>query len=196
MKNKINLIIAIFVLLIPELLIAQETGTLIDSRDGKTYKTVKIGNQIWMAENLKFASNVPGSSVVDGSGNVFYNFKSACWSCPIGWHIPTKKEVKQLIKFVGKYPGTKLKSKQGWSEHGHKCNGTDKFGFNGLPLGYIEYFYPHKSTRLHNKYSNGYWVINDKKDEYFNLYYWRGVYIDGWENRLNYKYYSIRCIKD
>jgi uncharacterized protein (TIGR02145 family) len=42
------------------------SNTFTDSRDGKTYKTVKIGNQIWMAENLAFSTK-NGSAVYDNN---------------------------------------------------------------------------------------------------------------------------------
>ena len=82
-------------------------GSFTDPRDGKTYRTVKIGDQVWMAENLNFDS---------------------------GWHLPDLAEWKMLLAAVGgdSIAGMKLKSTSGWNSDG---NGTDDFGFTVLPAG-------------------------------------------------------------
>ncbi|MDA3880906.1 MAG: FISUMP domain-containing protein, partial [Prolixibacteraceae bacterium] len=127
------------------------TGTFTDSRDGKTYKTVQIGTQVWMAENLNYETS-SGSWVYDNnSSNAstygrLYEWETAKDVCPSGWHLPSDDEWKQLEMAIGMSQsdayntghretneGTKLKATSGWSNNG---NGTDDYGFTALPGGY------------------------------------------------------------
>jgi len=109
-----------------------------DTRDKKTYKTVKIGSQVWMAQNLDY--NAKGSKChqnQDVNCNKYgrlYDWNTAKKSCPSGWHLPSKAEWEKLTDFIGgeKIAGKKLKSNSGWKENG---NGTDEFGFSALPGG-------------------------------------------------------------
>ncbi|MEA2043125.1 MAG: FISUMP domain-containing protein, partial [Bacteroidota bacterium] len=82
-------------------------GTFKDKRDGKTYKWVRIGNQVWMAENLAYK---PGSgnywAYDDKQSNVakygyLYDWKTAKNACPNGWHLPTKQEFETLLNNYG-----------------------------------------------------------------------------------------------
>ncbi len=127
-----------------------ETGTLTDSRDNKTYKTVKIGDQWWMAENLAYDAGDGCWAYNNDEANVstygrLYNWEVAKSACPNDWHLPTDDEWKQLemaigmsqsevdgTEFRGTNEGTKLKATSGWSSN---SNGTDNFGFSALPGG-------------------------------------------------------------
>lgn len=114
-------------------------GTLRDSRDGKTYKTVEIGEQVWMAENLNYKTS--GSVCYDNdSANCkkygrLYTWEAAKKVCPAGWHLPNSDEWSSLWDAVGGVgsdgSGTKLMSKNGWDDG----NGSDSFGFAVLPAG-------------------------------------------------------------
>jgi uncharacterized protein (TIGR02145 family) len=102
---------------------------------GQAYKTVVIGEQTWMAENLNHDvagsvcySNVPANCTKYGR---LYNWETATTACPQGWHLPSDAEWTQLTVFAGSSDGTKLRAKSGWS-YG---NGTDDFGFSALPGG-------------------------------------------------------------
>lgn len=55
---------------------------------------------------------------------------------PDGWHVPSDKEWKKLVKSLGgdDIAGAKMKSKNGWKQNG---NGTNESGFDGLPGGVI-----------------------------------------------------------
>jgi len=62
----LSLLIMLFLLTIPAF--AQETGTLVDPRDGQVYNTVRIGKQWWMAENMAAVKYSDGTPLVDGTG--------------------------------------------------------------------------------------------------------------------------------
>lgn len=84
-----------------------ETGTFTDTRDGKIYKTIKIGEQWLMAENLAYKPE-QGNFWVYGnnSDNVpkygyLYDWETAKKVAPKGWHLPTETDWKTLRKSLG-----------------------------------------------------------------------------------------------
>jgi len=116
---------------------AQQKVTFTDKRDGTKYKTVAIGNQTWMAENLRFILGDSWCYENDESKcqqyGRLYDWNMARIACPKGWHLPTKDEWTELVAVVGSVTGgKKLKSTSGWNGDG---NGTDDFGFSALPGG-------------------------------------------------------------
>ena len=100
-------------------------GTLTDARDGHTYGSVKIGNQVWMSENLNYKVDDSWCCHDDERecekyGRLYlYPWAAAMDACPMGWHLPTQKEFETLIYAVGgsRSAGTKLKSQSGWKKY-------------------------------------------------------------------------------
>jgi len=138
-----------------------EYGTL--DYGGQSYRTVVIGSQIWMAENLNFAGSGGDIGVCYNNQvsncntygrlyrwNEVMNLPASCNSslcasqvqsphqgiCPAGWHVPTDADWTALTTAVGSPAGTKLKSQTGWNTGSGYIPGTDEFGFSALPGGY------------------------------------------------------------
>jgi len=123
-----------------------------DPRDEQTYKTVKIGNQIWMAENLNYASSSGSWCYNDNSANCaifgrLYSWKTAISACPIGWNLPSNDDWHELAlvqdpdaaneDIESLIAGDKLKNKTGW---GNPSTGTtNESGFSALPGGSRDY---------------------------------------------------------
>ena len=171
-------------------------GTLVDKRDGKKYKTVKIGDQTWMAENLN--EKTEGSWCYEDKElncqkyGRLYNWDAAKSACPAGWHLPSKGEFEALFVAVGgkDVAGMKLKSTSDWKENG---NGDDAFGYSALPAG----------NRLNNGYyrNEGYYASfwsSSEDDSY--LAYYMGLYYGSDNADPNYDSkndgFSVRCLKD
>lgn len=167
-------------------------GTLKDSRDGKTYKTVKIGNQTWMAENLNYKTsdswcydNKDGNCKKYGR---LYTWEAAKMACPSGWHLPSKEELGSLYDTVGSSDAEVSRNLhvRSWK------NGADKFGFSALPAGgynsHDEVFFELGRYTL-------FWSSEEDRSDY--AYYLgigdRGVGVgsNGKDNG-----FSVRCLQD
>lgn len=111
-----------------------------DSRDGQSYDVVKIGNLMWMAENLNFET--VGSFCPEGDARNckrlgrLYSWAEARSVCPDGWRLPTKEDFEALVAALSSSlsrAGAALKASDGWFKKG---NGSDALGFRALPAGY------------------------------------------------------------
>ena len=177
--------------------------------DISNYRTVVIGTQTWMAENLDYT--VAGSKCNDNDPancdkyGQLYNWatvmdlpsscnESSCSSqiqsphrgiCPSGWHIPSVYDWNVLKDQVGGWEeaGKYLKATSGWAENG---NGTDDYGFSALPGG--------------RGYSDG-----SFSDVGYEGQWWSTVFIQGmwygnggasWFHFNEYSLYSVRCLQD
>ena len=124
-----------------------KSGYLVDIRDGKKYKTVKIGNQIWMAENLNYENNEYESFCYnnvdlncDKFGR-FYSWHTATNVCPAGWHLPSDDEWKELEIYLGMPENKANNMSLGYSRGkpvGKQLQENDSIGFNLLYAGFAK----------------------------------------------------------
>lgn len=142
--------------------------------EGNTYKTVQIGSQLWMAENLKTTKYSNGTEIPLVTGQEWYTMTSQgyCWYnndyknfgkiygalynwaaietgnlCPTGWHVPTDNDWNTLCKYLGGEKSAGGKLKESGTQHWKSPNAgaTDSIAFSG-PSGW--WTVGHRTIRL------------------------------------------------
>jgi uncharacterized protein (TIGR02145 family) len=197
-------------------------GNMTD-QEGNVYKTIVIGTQEWMAENLKTSIYRNGDAIATNLSDtdwfntqigawVFYNNDSQyeCpygklynWYavtdprhlCPIGWHEPTNVEWTILTGYLGGEAtcGGKLKSTSVQYWISPNQEATNESGFSALPGGY-RISYGFYATIGYG----GFWwsssVFSDFESSYIFLGYLEGNYSQF--NCLKQNGLNVRCLKD
>jgi len=122
MKKSTFILTAVLLFAAASVMAQYTCGTSVKDYDGNTYKTVQIGSQCWMAENLRTMHFPDGTTISRGSSldynspwrfypdnnmknveeyGMLYNWPAAMKACPRGWHLPNDAEWNQLTKTAG-----------------------------------------------------------------------------------------------
>lgn len=191
----------------------------VSDNDGNTYKTIQIGTQTWMAENLKTTKYNDNTSIplvtnnsawagLSTPGYCWYNNDSITYGaiyngytintgklCPSGWHVPSDAEWTTLTTFLGGEIIAGNKQKETGSLHWQSPNSgaSNESGFTALPGGYRYY-----GGTFSNIRSQGYWWSGTESSA-IEAYY-RDIYLSygnvdrGSSSKKSG--FSVRCIKD
>lgn len=195
----------------------ENEGTFTDERDGHVYKWIKIGDQIWMAENLAFQTEPYSYAYNNNEENVatygrLYIWDAAMAACPAGWHLPTNDEWNILINYLADngygleenatYVAKALASTTGWETSlypgnpGYEPEKNNSSGFTAIPGGTRDatgsFWYMGKCAT---------WWTATESSPGSNLATYREVYFSTpWVDIYAYNYkqnaYSVRCVKD
>lgn len=143
-----------------------EFEVLKDSRDGKEYKTVKIGSQIWMAENLNYETNDSYDSYylhdefhdLPEEFGRFYKWNDAKNVCPTGWRLPSNEDFETLMASAGgvysEIPGEYFLEKS-----------LNAYGFSVQSVGFFNYH----ASYVVDEFAY-FWSSNE--DDLENAYFW------------------------
>lgn len=187
------------------------TNSFVDSRDNKTYLSVLIGEQWWMAENLNYNSNE--SSVYENNSNYgdvygrLYSWNAAINACPDGWHLPSDNEWKELEIYLGMSTqevdnyynrgtneGGKLKGIGTSYWESPNLGATNQSNFNALPGGGMDEY----NNFFYNLGSHAYFWSSSENGYFYALIRGLGAEYQTVLRDIKSKdnAYSVRCIKD
>jgi len=191
--------------------------------DGNVYKTVKIGTQIWTAENLKVTHYRNGDPIPNVTDNTewsnlttgaycnynndptnaitygkLYNWYAVADSrnlAPIGWHVPSDAEWQTLVNYLGGEEVAGGKMKEAGTEHWASPNtgATNESGFSALPGGM------RSDTAFYQLGNDAYfWSVTDcdsyRAWEWTLFYNFADIYRNDLTTKLSGK--SVRLVRD
>ncbi len=195
----------------------------VSDNDGNTYKTIQIGTQTWMAENLKTTKYNDGTAiplVTDGTAWAALSTPGYCWFsndaatykatygalynwytvntgklCPTGWHVSTDAEWTTLTTYLGGESVAGGKLKETGTSHWSSPNtgATNSSGFTALPGGARNYDGAFISIGY-----RGYWWSSTEANTFSA--WLRSMSYDG-SNVYSYYFdtrhgFSVRCLRD
>lgn len=184
-----------------------EYGTLADSRDGKSYKTVKIGSLTWMAENLNYDNSATATGSIDSSfcydgipancekyGRLYQEY-AATAVCPEGWRLPTADDWRDLTTTAKSEFGDNngsLRAVGQWENtiFGDNVTATNASGFSALPAGYRA-----KTGECDGEGTKAYFWGEDN----MNHYAWilsNQYDMEKESMQRGYYAYAVRCVKE
>ncbi len=190
----------VIIVIILNMSVQAQSDLLVDSRDGKEYKTIQIGSKTWMAENLDyrpsltFFGNVQDYSKANyycynndttncDKYGVLYDIDALKNACPVGWHVPSKSEFDTLLK---SFEGNRKKAFSGII-----VGGT--LGFDASLGGY---FNRRGYCEDINKIGQ-YWSSTQENKYHFTSLMVNKVISTAYiSNELNSCALSVRCVKD
>jgi uncharacterized protein (TIGR02145 family) len=182
--------------------------------DGKNYSILRIGSQIYMAENLAWLPELNskyyvygynGTSISEAKANpnyttygVLYTWDAAKTACPSGWHLPHMEEWFTLANYLGgmNVAGGKLKE-TGMSHWVSPNEGaTNESGFTALPAGYYASFASEGFTGI--GHSTNFWSSMNQGSSvgawcrainaFFSIFFTNDDFVDNG--------FSVRCIQN
>jgi uncharacterized protein (TIGR02145 family) len=187
--------------------------------EGNKYRTIQIGTQTWMAENLKstklndgtdipFVPDVAIWSGLTTPGYCWFNNDSVGYGalynwytlntgklCPEGWHVPADEEWTVLTDYLGGKSVAGGKLREAGTTHWQSPNAgaTNESGFTGLPAGYRSY-----GGSFNNFKNYGFWWSSTEWSSsaawYRDVYY--GYNSVDRSNSNKKSGANIRCVKD
>nr|WP_321354722.1 FISUMP domain-containing protein [uncultured Draconibacterium sp.] len=187
--------------------------------DGNSYKTIQIGDQIWMAENLKTTTYNDGTPISEISNDSLWSIDALgayCWYendslnaehngalynwyavateklCPVGWHVPTEDEWLELYHTLRSMGCYKLNS-SGWN---YRDLESLDFNCQGILNGwrYVASYNINEFSDLGEM--GAFWLDREYAERFAGaaiISKSKFRYEGGWQKNCGF---SIRCIKD